>query len=99
MLQEENAPPHFSLINKGIIQQCVPSKITWPARSPIEQVWDYMKTKISVYWFESKEQLFFFLRKLWFNLFNIHQQIGYGQLKYQLRSTILNNTFFNDHFF
>lgn len=70
--QEDNAPPHRSLYTKGIIQHCVPSKITWPARSPdlspIEQVWDYMKGKISGYWFDSKEQLFFFLRRLWFNI-------------------------------
>lgn len=66
--QEDNAPPHRSLFTKEVINKSVPNKISWPAKSPdlspIEQVWDYMKSRISGYWFDSKEQLFF-LRRIW----------------------------------
>ena len=67
--QEDNAPPHLSKFTQEIIKKNVPSKLIWPARSPdlspIEQIWDYMKSQISGYYFDSKEQLFFFLKRLW----------------------------------
>lgn len=70
--QEDNAPPHRSLFTKSVIEKNVPRKITWPARSPdlspIEQVWDLMKSRISGYWFDSKEQLFFSTSYLVFNI-------------------------------
>lgn len=67
--QEDNAPPHRSQFTKTVLKECVPSKLIWPARSPdlspIEQIWQYMKKQISCYNFNSKDQLFFFLRRIW----------------------------------
>ena len=50
IFQQDNAPCHASNYTVGLLTDCVPALLDWPAKSPdlspIEQVWSYLKWKM-----------------------------------------------------
>lgn len=67
--QQDNAPSHSSKYTTQILSKIIPEKLDWPAKSPdlspIEQVWDLMKSKLKGRIFINSDSLFDALTVAW----------------------------------
>ncbi len=67
--QQDNATPHTAALTQDYLDQKVKYILEWPAKSPdlspIEQVWDYIKKKLSGQNFDTPDALFNAIEKVW----------------------------------
>ena len=72
LFQQDNAPPHSSRWSKNQIVGKVPGLIDWPSKSPdlspIEHIWDYLKSRVAGVSFSTEEALFNRLSFEWNNI-------------------------------
>ena len=69
MWQQDNAPSHTSLYTKGFLSKIIQQYLQWPPKSPdlspIEQIWAYIKKKLTGKHFRTKEELFDAIENEW----------------------------------
>lgn len=69
IFQQDNARPHIARRIEAHLNAMFPHRLEWPAKSPdlspIEQIWDYLKSRIAGMKFHSEDQLFRRLQQEW----------------------------------
>ena len=72
MWQQDNSPSHPPNYTIGFLNKIVPTYLVWPPKSPdlspIEQVWAYIKKRLSGKRFQNKVELFQAIKNEWQNI-------------------------------
>jgi hypothetical protein len=67
--QQDNARPHTAQVTQTYLDNTFPNRLKWPAKSPdlspIEQIWSFLKNRISGIKFRNADELFNRIKTEW----------------------------------